>query len=304
MQKHLRGHLPHLLPAELGIPHQPWPSAEVKAHLAQAVVHGQAVAIALYATLVAQCLCQALAQCQCSVLYGMMLVHVQVATAGDVKINVAMARYLLEHMVEETKSGRNVTSAVTVQCNAYLDIRFVRLSGNRCTAVARKQYLHYASPPHILAYYQAFASEILRQKGIRVPVAYDIGVGHIHLGILHITGEHGGARLASGKVIVRKRAVDMLRLELHSFSTEDVEHKVVRRPEVGLGIRVGTKSVLVAYHHKPVVRVLCKERQGANGTWHKLKLAEGVNLLVLGFLQDGAVAIYEEYSLFHVGISV
>ena len=96
----------------------------------------------------------------------------------------------------------------------------------------------------------------------------------------------------------------MLRLELYALSTENVEHKVVRRPEVGLGIRVGTKSVLVANHHQPVVRVLCKERQGANGTWHKLELAKGVNLLVLGFLQDGAVAVYEEYSLFHVGVSV
>ena len=53
MEEHLRGHLANLLPFELRIPDEPWTSAKVKRHLAEAVVHGQTEAVALYAALVA-----------------------------------------------------------------------------------------------------------------------------------------------------------------------------------------------------------------------------------------------------------
>ena len=52
MKEHLRGHLSDLLTLELRIPYQPGPSAEVESYLAQAVIHGQTIAIALDAALV------------------------------------------------------------------------------------------------------------------------------------------------------------------------------------------------------------------------------------------------------------
>ena len=49
VQEHLRGHLANLLSLELCIPHEPGTSAEVECDTAEAVIHGQAVAIALNA---------------------------------------------------------------------------------------------------------------------------------------------------------------------------------------------------------------------------------------------------------------
>ena len=75
VQEHFRGHLPHLFPLELGIPHKPRASAKVQAYLAQAIVHGQAVSISFYATLVTKGLGKALAQGKGSVFYGMVFVY-------------------------------------------------------------------------------------------------------------------------------------------------------------------------------------------------------------------------------------
>ncbi len=79
MQEHLRGHLANLLPVELGIPYQPRTASEIQADHTQAIVHRQGIAITLYSPFVAQGQGKALAKSQGGILYGMMLVHVEVA---------------------------------------------------------------------------------------------------------------------------------------------------------------------------------------------------------------------------------
>ena len=186
VQEHFRGHLPHLFPLELCIPHQPRASAKVQAHLAQAIVHGQAVSISFYATLVTKGLGKAFAQGKGSVLYGMVFVYVQVATACDVEVYVAMTGNLLEHVVEETKTGADVAFSVPVKADAYVYVRFVGLAAYGCPTVSGKEDFRYTLPIHILAYYKTLTTKVHGQLGIRLTVAYHIGVGHIYVRILHV----------------------------------------------------------------------------------------------------------------------
>jgi hypothetical protein len=53
VKEHLRGHLAYLLTGELSIPYQPWAASEIKAYLAQAIVHWQGISIALNTSLIA-----------------------------------------------------------------------------------------------------------------------------------------------------------------------------------------------------------------------------------------------------------
>ena len=61
MQEHLCRHLTNLFTIEFYIPYQPGASTEVQANLAKAIIHRQGIAITLDATLVSQCLIDAIA---------------------------------------------------------------------------------------------------------------------------------------------------------------------------------------------------------------------------------------------------
>ena len=79
VHEHLSGHFANLLAMELSIPDEPGAPTEVECHLTQTVVHRQAVAIALYATLVAESLQQTLAKHYARILDGVVLVNLKVA---------------------------------------------------------------------------------------------------------------------------------------------------------------------------------------------------------------------------------
>ena len=102
VEKHLGRHFAHLLALELSIPNEPGAAAEVECHLAQAVVHRQAVAVALNAALIAKSLQQTFAESQCRVLDGVVLVDLEVALGVNGEVHHAVLAYLLEHVVEES----------------------------------------------------------------------------------------------------------------------------------------------------------------------------------------------------------
>ena len=126
VQEHLCGHLAHLLAMKLGIPYEPGTAPEVECHMAQAVVHWQAIAIALYAALVAKSLAQALAKSKGNVLDGVVLIDMQVSIAADVKVCHAMLGNLLQHVVEESKPRLYVAFAIAVQTDTHLNVCLLR----------------------------------------------------------------------------------------------------------------------------------------------------------------------------------
>ena len=84
VQKHFCWHLANFLAMELGIPHQPRPSAKVEGNLTKAIIHRQAIAITLYATLVAKSFADTFAQSQRHIFDCMMLINLEVAITTDV----------------------------------------------------------------------------------------------------------------------------------------------------------------------------------------------------------------------------
>ena len=75
-EEHFGGHFAYLLAVERGVPYQPGTSAEIKRHLAQAIVHGQAVSVAFDTPLASQRLIDALTQGDGGIFYRMMFVYV------------------------------------------------------------------------------------------------------------------------------------------------------------------------------------------------------------------------------------
>ena len=108
MLEHLGWHFAHLLSVELGIPNQPWTATEIQCHLTETIIHRQTVAVSFDATLVAQRLQQAFAQGNTRIFNGVMLIHIEVALGVDGEVHHAVLAYLLQHVVEETKTGRDV----------------------------------------------------------------------------------------------------------------------------------------------------------------------------------------------------
>ena len=139
MQEHLGRHLSHPLMMELGIPYQPWAPSEVKGHLTEAVIHRQTEAIALNATLVAQCLKDALAQGNSSILNGMMLIHLQITFRMDEQIDIAVLGDLFEHVVKESQSCAHITLACTIKSYTHVDISFLCRTTHLCQSFTGKQ---------------------------------------------------------------------------------------------------------------------------------------------------------------------
>ena len=150
MQEHLGGHFPYPFTVKLSLPYQPGASTEVECHLAETVVHRQAVAVAFNATLVAQSLEQTLTQGQCRVLNGVVLIDMKVPLAGHREVYVAVLGYLLQHVVEETQSRGDVTLAVTVEVHTDEDVRLAGSAPHLSLAFSSKDRLSYFIPSQVV----------------------------------------------------------------------------------------------------------------------------------------------------------
>ena len=160
--EHLGRHFAHLLTMELGVPDEPWTASEIQCHLAEAVVHRQTITISLDASLVAQRLEQAFAQGNARVLDGVVLVHVEVALGVDGEVHHAVLAYLLQHVVEEAESGRDVAFAASVEVHLDVDVGFLGGALHLGDAVAGKEDFGYLVPVHaVLAEDEALAAQVL-----------------------------------------------------------------------------------------------------------------------------------------------
>lgn len=298
MKEHLRGHLSDLLTLELRIPYQPGPSAEVESYLAQAVIHGQTIAIALDAALVTEGAQQTLAQGERRIFYRMMLIHVEVALRMDCQVHHAMLADLVQHVVEEAQPGVHVGLSRSVKIDLHVYIRLFRHAVHLSDALAGKKHLGYLVPGHaILVQYQRPAAQIGSQLGVSLPVADDITVLKIILRIADIFLQHPCPRLAHGRIVLGEMAVDELVVEMDALSLQCLEYKVVNRPEGVLGEGGGAQPILIAHHHELEIEMGGYESEIAEHAVPKLQLRKGVDLLVLRLFYERAVTIDKEYSL-------
>lgn len=122
MEKHFGWHAANVFAMELGIPNQPGAASEIEHHLTETVVHRQGEAVALNAALVTESLTQTFSQSQSGVFDGVVLVYLQIAAYLNIQIELSVAGYLLEHVIEETDAGINMATAMTVEIDAHPDI--------------------------------------------------------------------------------------------------------------------------------------------------------------------------------------
>ena len=114
--------------------------------MAQAVVHRQTVTIALYASLVAERLQDTFAYDDSSVLYGVVLVYVQVAFGLYRQIYSAMLGNLLEHMVKESYPSIDVALAASIYIQTHVDRGLAGISLDFGYTFSAQQYLRNLVP--------------------------------------------------------------------------------------------------------------------------------------------------------------
>ena len=136
VKEHLGGNIANLFAMELGIPHEPRTSTEVESDLTEAIVHGEAEAVAADATLVAEGLEDAFAEGDAGVLDGVVFVDVKVTLDVDGEVHAGVTTYLLEHMVKEAEACGDVASACAVEVEGDLDVGLLGDTAHAGTTLA------------------------------------------------------------------------------------------------------------------------------------------------------------------------
>ncbi len=108
---------------------QPGAAREIDHHARQRFVQRHVgMAVARQAGLVADRLGHGQAQRDAHVFHRVVAVDVQVALGLDVEVDQAVARHLVEHVVEEADPGRQFGLARAVEIHAHADLRLFRIA--------------------------------------------------------------------------------------------------------------------------------------------------------------------------------
>src|ERR1700733_10454015 len=125
----LRIEIADLLRRKLGPEDEERPARYIERNPGQRFVHWQeAIGIAGQASLVAERLRQRLAERDAHILDRVMIVDMAVALSPNFDIDKGMARQLIEHMIEETNAGCNISKARPIEIEANLNARLIRLA--------------------------------------------------------------------------------------------------------------------------------------------------------------------------------
>jgi hypothetical protein len=104
-------------------------AGDVERDARQRLVHGQErLRVAGDALEIAQRLAYGLPQRDAGVFNGMVLIYMQIALRGDLQIDETVPRDLIEHVIEEADSGRNIGFTGPVEVHLDADIGFLGLS--------------------------------------------------------------------------------------------------------------------------------------------------------------------------------
>ncbi len=88
------------------------------------------MAVAAHAALVAECLVERLSERDADIFDRVMRVDVQVAVGLDHQVDQAVARHLIEHVVEERDAGGEIRRAGAVQVDLDLNLRLASVAGD------------------------------------------------------------------------------------------------------------------------------------------------------------------------------
>ena len=294
MKEHFSGYIADTLATELGIPYQPRTPTKVKSHTGQTVVHRKAIAIALDAALLAKGLSKAFAEGERGVFYRMVLIYMQVSPYVNLQVGLAVPANLLQHVVEETETRRDVAMAFTVERERYLDVGLFGGASDLCMPLSGKQQFGNTLPGDaFIAKNEGFASEIDSQLAVCFTVADDVAAGKVVGIVVNVFLEHADAWFAVGVVVLGEMAVDMNGVEVDAFAVERVENEILHWPVRILGERWSAQSVLVAYHYQLEIEMLADKGQVVNYAFGETEFFESIYLLIGRFFDYRAVAVDE-----------
>src|SRR5690606_27799640 len=105
MIKHFCRHITDPLTLEIYIPNQPVSAAEINGNLSKAIVHRQKKSIPFNPFLYAQSLLKTASQYKRCVFDGVMFINLKITIHTNLKIEIAMSRDLLQHVIKKWQSG-------------------------------------------------------------------------------------------------------------------------------------------------------------------------------------------------------
>ena len=225
------------------------------------------------------------------VFHRVVLVHLQVALAGEREAYAAVVRNLLQHMVEKVQASADAGRAFPVQVQRQGDVRFAGFPGDGHLAGRAPDGLGDFRPGH-RPHLQRLGSQVLGQFHVRLPVADDKTPGEV-VRAVQIGSEHPRPGLPGRGVVLREGLVDQDVVKDDPFAFQGVQHQVLARPE---GIfREGRRAqpVLVGDEDEFVAQP-GQGLQAGDGAGDEGELLQGVDLLVGRLHEDGAVPVDEK----------
>jgi len=207
-----------------------------------------------------------------------MFIHFQVAFYPNGQIHSGMLAYLFKHMIEEAKTGRNITASVSIEIKRHINISLLRCTTNFCFPLTGKKKFCHLIPVcccKCANIFQTFlfqiircflqinstATKILCQLHISRTITDYKAFRKIVFRIINILRQHSCTRFASRRIIFRKTTVDQNIIKGNAFSGQCFQHQVVSRPESFFRKRSCTQPVLIGNHHKFKIKLATDKAQ-------------------------------------------
>ena len=125
--------LTHELTLPITVKLKYWAAREVDHHSGEGLIEWDiGMAVAGHPLLVANCLCKGLAQADANVLNGVMGVDFKVTLGADDEIDHAMARNLIEHVIEKCDTGIQLALAGAIELDFHANLRLRSVALDVC----------------------------------------------------------------------------------------------------------------------------------------------------------------------------
>ena len=152
------------------------------------------------------------------VLYGVVIVDIQVAFDVDLHAEAAVGGDLIQHVVEEADAGFDFAAAFAIQPDVDIDLRLFGHAVNPRMTVAQGQLAHDLFPAqHAALVAQPLNAHVFRQLHVGRPIADHVAVGGIEHAGFEITLHQRGLRLAAVAVVRRQVRADQHIGELNAL---------------------------------------------------------------------------------------
>lgn len=145
------------------------------------------------------------------------------------------------------------------------------------------------------------AAEIACELGIGLTISDDVGGIHVDRAV-HVGGQHAGARLSAGVIVLGGVAVDMLVVKSDALPGIGVHDELMENVESLLGVGGRAQPILVGDEDELEIGMLADESEIADGTGDELDVGERADLLGRRLLDERAVAVDEEDMSWHRGV--